>query len=292
MKLRSVRAVTWTVPDHAASEQAFNRYLGYRTVLRGEVDTRLAESWGVPEVAGSPFAVLEPASGRAVYVRLIESPPTDGYAPLMTYGWNAAEFHVQDVHGLHESLSDSPFEIIGPPRDLLDNGAVLAMQVMGPGQELLYLTELRHAGLQSTFGRAEAPVDRLFIAVLGVADQARTVAFYEPMAQRINRRRRFRITRLAIAHGLDPETARFDIASAVMRDAFRIETDAYPDSAVKRPRRAGRLPAGLAMVSVVVDGAQAPMQSTRRNEVPYHGAGMQLIQGPDGEWLEVLVENG
>jgi hypothetical protein len=274
-KFRAIRAVTWTVPDLDASVEAFERWLRQRRLDHGIVSEDLADRWQAPACAGARFCVLGPASGAPVQLRLVESEPTPGWAPLRTFGWNAAELHVQDVHGLARQLADSPFEIIGPPRDLLDNGAVTAMQVLGPGRELLYLTQIDHAGMQATYGKAACAVDRVFIAVLGVANPTATIEHYRPWATRVTRRRSFPITVLARAHGLDPAIARFDITSLVMAERFRIETDAYPESAVKRPVRTGHLPPGLALLTVEVD------------HLPEEG--QRMLRGPDGEWLELVL---
>lgn len=290
MKFRSVRAVTWAVPDVETSAAAFEQALGCRRVSAGEVAGSLAEFWEAPAAAGRHCVVLQPDSGARVFMRFVESTAVAGYAPLMTYGWNAAELHVQDVRGLARSLENSAFSIIGPPRDLLGNDSVVAMQVLGPGQELLYLTQISHPGMQATYGSASSPVDRVFIAVLGVSDQQNSMAFYAPYAVRQTQRKQFKITVLANAHGLDPEQARFDIASVVMAEQYRIETDAYPASACERPVREGHLPPGMAMVSVGVDRLPRGLRSEVPAGWPYHGGRVGMLRGPDGEWLECLED--
>jgi catechol 2,3-dioxygenase-like lactoylglutathione lyase family enzyme len=291
MRFRSVRAVTWAVPDAAASAAAFERWLGYRPVWRGEVTPELAAAWNAPASVRAPCRVMRPASGEEVYLRFVESPPVPGYQPLKTFGWNAAELHVQDVQGLAATLDGSPFSVIGGPRDLLENGAVIALQVQGPGGELLYLTEMRHPGMRETYGYATAVVGRVFIVVLGVSDPPRSMDFYRPFAVRTTERRAFPIKVLANAHGLDPEQARFDIASVVMEERFRIETDAYPETARPRPALQGRLPPGMCMVSVAVSG-DLPAECTpchAPHSPPYMDENLAMLHGPDGEWLELLA---
>jgi catechol 2,3-dioxygenase-like lactoylglutathione lyase family enzyme len=290
MRFRSVRAVTWAVPDVAASAAAFERWLGYRPVWRGEIPPELAAAWGAPASAHAPCQVLQPASGEAVFLRFVESRPTPGYAPLQTFGWNAAELHVGDVAELAQRLQDSPFRILGGPRDLLQNGAVIALQLRGPGDEVLYLTEIRHPGMRQTYGYARCGIGRVFIVVLGVSDQRRSLEFYRPFALRSTERRAFPIRVLAGAHGLDPEQARFDIASLVLEERFRIETDAYPETARPRPRAAGCLPPGLCMVSLTVEGGHPPdtVATDQPAMPPYAGGRAGMLRGPDGEWLELL----
>ena len=273
MTLQSIRSLSWCVPDPEASAIAFERLLGHRRTVEGILSEAQARCWGAPAQTGAPVVEVEPEGGGPL-LRWVQGDSHDDYAPLQTFGWNAAELHVADVRALQARLEDTDFEVIGPPRDLLGNGAVTAMQVMGPGQELLYLTQIDHPGMQKTYGRAETDVDRVFIVVLGVSDQARTLAHYAPMARFLTDPRPFPITVLARAHGMDPAQARFDIASVVMEQAYRIETDAYPASARPRPERPGRLPPGLAVVEVQVTGDE--MDEPR------------LLLGPDRERL-VLV---
>ena len=288
MKFQSVRGVTWTVPCLAKSRRAFEDCLGFVTLDSGRVSEGCAQFWDSPRAEGCRYAVLQPESGARVFVRLVEAPIPDDYAPLRSFGWNAVEFHVRDIEGLSKRLENSPFEVIGPPRDLMDNNAVIAMQVLGPGQEFLYLTEMRHEGLRKTFGQAQCEVDRAFITVLGVSDQPRTIDFYAPFAVRMNIRKQFRITGLARAHGLDPERARFDIASVVMTQAFRIETDAYPDTAAPRSVTPGLLAPGLAMVSVVVTDADKSLDWQTLRGFEECEESMALLIGPDGEFIELL----
>jgi len=292
--LKSITAVTYSVKDLESSRSAFERWLNYRTVESGRVDPLLAARWNSAQIAGRPFSLMQPASGEAVFLRLVETTPVPGFAPLLTYGWNAAELHVQDVFALAESLEGSPFRIIGGPRDLLDNGAVIAMQVLGPGNELLYLTQLNHEGMRQTYGRAESPVGRVFIVVLGARDQQETLEFYRPMSIRTTARKAFKINVLAQAHGMDSEVSRFDIASAVLSEPFRVEVDDYPDSATERPVPAGGLPPGLSLVSFEVErqsGTELPVGLDWREGPagpPYLGRRFAVTTGSSGEWLELI----
>jgi catechol 2,3-dioxygenase-like lactoylglutathione lyase family enzyme len=208
---QAISAVSFAVRDLPASESAFRDWLGYRTVASGQVPAELTSIWDAPQAAGRRFVVMEPESGEPVFLRLLEAPAVADWAPLRTFGWNAAELHVQDVQGLAKRLGDSPFTIIGAPRDLLKNGAAIAMQVRGPADEVLYLTELNGKGMRRTYGEALSPVGRVFIAVLGARDHAASMEFYERQCRRLYDRGEFPIRVLANAYGLDPETAKFNM---------------------------------------------------------------------------------
>lgn len=291
--LRSICAVTFSVSEFGASRDALESLFGYQCVDDGTVADELANFWRAPAVSGARFAVYGPASGEPVYIRLVEQAATPGYEPLRTFGWNAAELHVRDVRGLAETLSDSSLEILGGPRDLLGNDTAVALQVKGPSQEIFYLTEISGDNMQRTYGRAASDVDRLFIAVLGASDHDATRDFYAPLTKGTPRPRRFPIRVLAAAHGLDPMTTRFPIGSAVLEEQFRIEIDGYPDSATDRPIMQGCLPPGLCMVSFSApDSSGAAVEPAAEDAgfdiAPYFGRPVTLLQGPDGEWFEVI----
>jgi catechol 2,3-dioxygenase-like lactoylglutathione lyase family enzyme len=228
---------------------------------------------------------LGPASGEEVLLRLVEVEATPGYAPLKTFGWNAAELHVADVYGLAEQILDSPYKILGGPRDLLDNGTVVALQARGPSDEIFYLTQISSDNMQRTYGTAGSAVGRVFIVVLGCSDIETTRKFYGGLSTATPRPRKFAIRVLAAAHGLDPMTTKFPIASAVLGSQFRIEFDGYPDSASIRPIAPEKLPPGLAMVSFHVDSI-GDIDGAIAHEID--GQRMAMMCGPDGEWLELI----
>ncbi len=214
--LRSICAVTYSVSRFDASCDALRTLFAYRLVDHGLVGDELASFWNAPRIRGARHAVFGPASGEPVYVRLVEQPDTPGYEPLHTFGWNAAELHVRDVHELAAALDDSSFEILGGPRDLLGNGTAVALQVRGPSGEVFYLTEISGENMQRSYGKAVSDVDRLFIAVLGTSDHGASRGFYAPLTKGSPRPRQFPIRVLAAAHGLDPITAKFPIGSAIL----------------------------------------------------------------------------
>ena len=291
--LRSVSAATFSVSDFDASYAMLASVYNYGLCSEGVVTEALAEFWNAPKVAGARFAVLAPASGENVCIRLVEQPATPGYEPLKTFGWNAAELHVRDVHKLAGTLAETPLTILGGPRDLLGNGAAVALQVLGPSGEVFYLTEINGNNMQRTYGKAESTVGRLFIAVLGASNHGASRNFYAPLTKGTPRPRRFAIRVLAAAHGLNPHGTRFTVGSAVLEEQFRIEIDGYPESAITRPQSKGYLPPGLCLVSFNTAALSLSPYEPERctdglREAPYFGRPVQILYGPDGEWLELI----
>ncbi len=77
---------------------------------------------------------------------------------------------MRDVRALQTALHGSPFQILGPPRENAALPAILPMQVLGPDQEMIFLTEIRDDLPALDLPRAAAPVDALFILVIGCQD--------------------------------------------------------------------------------------------------------------------------
>jgi hypothetical protein len=252
--LGPIRCVTFTAPELGAVEQAYRQYLGYRVVARGTVDASQAEAWAAPATSGAPMLELAPEAADDFRFRVVQSAAADDYLPFGSYGWNAAEILVRDVDALADRLADSPFEIVGEPQDLSFSEDIRAMQVLGPGRELLYLTQFKRPvpGLEVPDTRCD--VDRTFIVILGGPSLDALQDFYAerfqvPRAPAVESR----VKGMSAAFGLDPEH-RYPIAALPLAGKCLIEVDQMPDAAAPRTGRPGHLPPGISIVSF--SGAQ------------------------------------
>ncbi len=289
-------AVTLTAPDLDAAERAYGRWLEYATVERGRISEQIADVWGAPRMAGRRYVLMQPASGEPVYLRFVEQATVEGYAPLRTRGWNATEILVQDPDDLAARLGDSPFRIVGEPRPLSMNPDIRAMQVIGPANELLYLTRIPPGKSAFDLGSAKTGVDRVFIVVLGGADVASMLEFYRSrFGLSVREPSNARVGVLNEAYGFPPE---HEIPLAIVRlpQSFLIEVDGYPAEAIERPVRPGELPPGMAMVSFEVaelDGLELEFMHPPRNfaNAPYDGRRAAVTRGAAGELIE-LIESG
>lgn len=287
--LKSIVIITLTVLNLGPVEQAYRDGLDYRTVERGAISGELSSVWNTPAATGRPFILMQPASKAEVYLRFVEGPEVDGYAPLTTFGWNATELLVTDPDALATKLEGSAFRIIGPPKDLwAAPNAPRAMQTLGPGNEILYLTRNGNFATQ-TF------VDRVFIMVVGGPSMAGFRDFYgAKLGLTVGAATPFPISVISNAQGLPAETT-YPLALAEISADFLIELDEYPGTAGARPIAPGNLPPGTAMVSFYVDALDridvawnaAPRTVTG---FPYAGRRTGVTIGPAGEWIE-LIEN-
>jgi len=295
--LKGILMVTLTVIDLAAVEQAYVRDLEYRTVDEGVVGEALAESWGAPAMAGSDYLLMQPASGAGVYLRFIEDPSAAGWQPMATEGWNAVEMLVQDPEVLVRRLAYSPaFTIVGEPRYLTDRHNILALQALGPANELLYLTRIKDPEASAfDLGRAESWVDRVFIMVVGGRDLDALRGFYaERLGLPVSEPMPYRIGVLSRHYGLDPER-KHRLAVAQLPGQFLLELDEYPPAARPRTTAPGRLPPGVAMVSfravaIPAEGLALRAPPVRIEAAPYDGARTATLEGPAGELIELVAE--
>ncbi len=285
--LKSILIVTITVGNLGAVERAWQEHFNYSSVGNGKVSATASEVWGAPAAAGSPYVLMQAESGSEALVRFVAAEPVDGYAPMTTYGWNATELLVKDPDVMAERLEGSPFEIIGPPADLwAAPNAPRAMQVIGPGQELVYLTRNDNFTINTE-------IDRVFIMVVGGPSMDGLRDFYgDRLGLSVGEASPFKISIIADALGVPADTE-IPLAVAVVSPEFLIELDEYPDAATPRPRLPGALPPGVAMVSFAVDQLEginvdwrgAPVALTAN---PYAGRRAAVTVGPAGEWIELI----
>ena len=286
-----------TVPDLAQGLVAYRDVLGLELAEQDTLSEDLAASWGCPANAGSPYAVLRPASGEPCWLRLVEQPSHPDFVPTTTYGWAAFELTVEDVWHWPDALPPNLFEIVGPPKTLENmKPAFIPMQALGPGHELIYLNQVLGDMPDTDLQRAQSPVDRIFIVVLAAKDRAASMAWY---ADRIGLEHGAQYTipysMINNAFGLPADTQ----TTLSMAKAGRmpvVEVDDYPPAASERPRHEGRLPPGNALVTLAVRDLDACdvewiAPPIVREGVLYEGRRAATAIGAAGELIE-LVEVG
>lgn len=297
--MKLLRAATLTVADVDASVERYVKWLNYSVAERGNVARDLALSWDAPASTGRDMAVLRPASGEGVFLRFVQGDIPASYRPLRSYGWAAIEICVQDVLAVNKRMSDSPFEIIGPPREIPGLDAIFPMQVQGPDGEIVYFTQIRDDFPAFDLPRAKSLIDRLFILVMACSDLTASGKWMEqnvglslggdPM--------KIEYTMIANAFGL-PLDSLHEIATLVHeRDVF-LELDQYPAAAETRPKAAGQLPPGVAVGTIgAVDidelyassGQEWVCAPVVRDGCIYNGKRAGVVKDPDGALVEIVA---
>ena len=291
--LTVIIAVTMTVPDLAAVERAYGDFLGYRVVERGQLSAELAALWRADSLAGRDYVLLQPESGEPVYLRVIRQDAVPGFAAMKTWGWNSNEILVQDTYAIHERLKQSPFRIVGEPKGLSMNPEIVAMQALGPAEELIYLTRIPEGKSLFNLGSARSFVDRTFIVVLGGPDIEEMRRFYtEAFGMATTDPAPSTISVLARAYGL-PADHQFKLGIVRFPENFLIELDEYPAAATPRPQREGELPPGMSMVSFGIqdlDAVKAEFLTppARVEQAPYFGRRVAVTRGAAGELIELV----
>ncbi len=291
MRLGAIAAVTIATADLARSVDLYQRHLEYRLAHRGSLDDALARSWGAGALPGRDYAVLAPRGSADFRLRFVQSPAAPDYAPFRHFGWNAAEFLVQDVDTLAERLQGSPFQLIGPPADLSFTDKIRAMQVLGPSGEALYLTQIKAKLPDFDTPTADARVDRVFITILGGRSVESLQDFYNtrlgvPRAPVIDAV----ISVMSRAYGLPPQQTH-QLSALPLGEACYIEADTMPAAARERPVHAGELPPAIAMVSFrcgklpALDYLGPPASAA---EEPYAGRRSAVCRGSAGELIELI----
>ena len=294
--LKSIMMVTMLVTNLNVTEEAYDEYLDYELVSQGVVDESLAEVWGAEGMVGHPYIVMQPSSGEPVYLRFIEEEEKMNYRPMGTHGWNSTEILVQNPDQLATELESSPFEIIGMPYDLYPTpDAPRAMQVLGPSDEVLYLTRIIPEGSGFNLGSAQSYVDRVFIMVLGGPSMDALQDYYKTsFGMPVTEASDWTIGVLSRMNDL-PDDSVFPLALVEFDENFLIELDEWNNGDIFESRevKEGHLPPSTSMVSfsttsidqINVEWKHEPQQI---DVFPYNGSKVGVTVGIAGEWIEII----
>ena len=288
--LKSILMVWVLAQNLALTQEAYEDYLGYRSVDAGVMSAELAAAIDRPELADRRFVTMMPRSGPQVGLRLVEG-DTSGYVPMKRVGWSAIELLVKDPEQLESELPGSAFRHLQGPDFLTEQKNILAMQVTGPNQELFYLTHMIDPS--KSFLRPEPspePVGHTFIMVMGSPSLEASLAFWRRYFDNgIVGPIPYRIGVLSDAYDLPGETLH-PLALVSMSDGYGIEIDQYPDEATAVPAPEGER-GGVILVSLSVDpeGLKAPLPW----RLPYTNAAGAVEGGvlilPSGAPIEIAL---
>ena len=288
--LKSILMVWVLAQNLALTQEAYEDYLGYRSVDAGVMSAELAAAIDRPELADRRFVTMMPRSGPQVGLRLVEG-DTSGYVPMKRVGWSAIELLVKDPEQLESELPGSAFRHLQGPDFLTEQKNILAMQVTGPNQELFYLTHMIDPS--KSFLRPEPspePVGQTFIMVMGSPDLEASLAFWRRYFDNgIVGPIPYRIGVLSDAYDLPGETLH-PLALVSMSDGYGIEIDQYPDEATAVPAPEGER-GGVILVSLSVDseGLKAPLPWRLRSTNAAGAVEGGVMSLPSGAPIEIAL---
>ncbi|WP_298675149.1 VOC family protein [uncultured Sphingomonas sp.] len=253
-----IKCGTVSTPDLDAALGDYRDLLGLRLVEQGTLPADLAASWAAPNAAGQRYALLQPRSGAAGFIRLVEAPSHPDFAPTRTFGWAAFEITVKDVYALAERVKGSGFETIGPPKEIPGMPQFVPMQALGRGREMLYFNQVLSDMPTSDLPRAGSDVDHIFITILATPDRAATMAALEAQFG-FDEGGTYTIPYTMINKAFSlPDGHQTTISMVQAKRMPIVEVDDYPAIATPRARHAGMLPPGNAMVTLAIDDLDAP----------------------------------
>lgn len=291
--LTEIESVTHCVTDLNREVDAWCGWLDYELVATGNLSDELCTAWNAAADTELRYALLKPAGDTPTFIRFIETPQRTGYWPPVTWGWNATEILVRDPDALAAKLDNSPFTRFGGPGDLyMAPKAPRAIQTYAPSGAMIYFTRILPGGSRYGLHGAQVDVDRIFNVVLGGPSLAELTRFYrDDLGMRVGEPMPFTMTLAAQACNASPDTT-FPICVAPVRPRRSIlELDEYPENTQPRPRAPGTVPGGMSMVGFSVanlDGLALLADPVAIAEAPYNGRRAGILEGPAGEWLELI----
>jgi len=292
--LKEIAIITISVSQLGPVEKAYQEYLGYETVEAATVSEELADLWQAPLMTEKNYILMRPSKMAPVYLRFVENDPVDSYAPKQTYGWNAFELAVKSPDALVPHLEGSPFEVLGPPKDLYPTeGAPRVMQVRGPADEIIYMT--RPAGGGKVDKYHDTFVGRSFIVVNGGPSMSKMQDYYGKNYDMVSSPPQdYAITIISRLNDKPLDTT-YPLSIVPLPSGSLIELDEYPKWARERETTAGHLPPGIASVSFTannLDLVKARWVSEPRvvEAAPYNGRRVGIVLGAAGEWIELIED--
>jgi hypothetical protein len=283
-------------PDVGQALVDYNDHLGLRCLMDTQVGPELAASWGLPDLAAKRMAVLQPQSGVECYLRLIEQDIPHDFKPTTTFGWGSYEITVQDVMNWPAKLKGSGFRIIGEPKEIPSMPFFVAMQMLGRGDEMIYLNETRMSTPNTDLPPAHSPVDHMFIVILATPDREKTVKWYVEKLH-LDEADTFTLEYTMINQAFDLPSGTTSALTMLQKGRLPIvEVDDYPPQALFRTAAQDGLPPGNSLVSLAVDSLDTidlPFISPPQilNGPVYSGRRSATAIGTAGEYLE-LIEIG
>jgi catechol 2,3-dioxygenase-like lactoylglutathione lyase family enzyme len=282
----------WVLSAHPeAASQAYVDAFDYRVGDTGTVSTTVAEALGHESLAGARYVTIYPPSGPQVGIRWIASDASE-YQPMRRLGWSAIEVMVQDPDGLVPTLDPNHFSILAEPAYLTAKQNVRASQVLGPSDELLYLTHIKDTSTSFlNTPPSETAVGHPFIMVAGTRDLAATLDFFsDTFANPVTPAIPFKIEVLSEVYGLEAEHLH-DLALVRFEDNFGLELDQYPTEASGIPtsldKEGGTV---LVTASLDPDRLKRPLNwiATHTDDAGNVIGG--VIKLPSGTALEVIFD--
>jgi hypothetical protein len=182
--------------------------------------------------------------------------------------------------------------VIGEPAYLQISDAIKAMQVIGPANEVSYITQIDREVPPFELPMTEYRTGDLFIPVLCTPNRQASLDFYQRLHQGANGLVfNTKVTVLNNAWELDIEH-QFPVATLQLNGQCLFEIDEVTPATANQSRT-GSLPAGIAMITCVCEELDSvaldhKVEIVEIEDSYYPHARAILLQGPAGELIELI----
>lgn len=270
---------------------AYQQQLGYLLAVEGKVSSTLSQLWQAPALEGVAMHILQAENGHA-WLRLLEDKTAPLNEPLKTHGWMSLETNVRNVDEIYKTLDKDIFKVIGEPAYLQISAAIKAMQVIGPANEVSYITQVDKPVPPFELPMTEARTGSLFIPVLNTPSRDASLRFYQDLHEGANGLKfDTKVTVLNRAWGLDIEH-QFPVATLQLNGKCLFEIDEVVKASSSKVNN-GSLPAGIAMVSCfckdIASIAKRYDTALYTLDDPYYpNQRAILLRGPANELIELI----
>tara|TARA_R110002167_G_scaffold349844_1_gene561813 strand:+ start:26693 stop:27589 length:897 start_codon:yes stop_codon:yes gene_type:complete len=288
--LGPIVGATLLTPNLQYASQAYQSGMGYALVREEVVSQEMCDLWNTPKLLNNPMHILSADNGHA-WLRIVEDKNCASTTPLKTQGWMALEVNVADVDVIRKEIDSTRFKIIGEPAYLQISDAIKAMQVIGPCDEVSYITQIDKAVPPFNLPMTQSRTGSLFIPVLCTQDRDLSLSFYEMLNQVTGLKFDTKVTVLNNAWGNNIEH-QYPVATLQLAGNCLFEIDQVVD-AQPSVLNAGSLPSGIAMVTCIVDNIDIAATHLNQkvshiNNSYYPGQKVLVVKGPSGELIELL----
>lgn len=271
MRLGPITGATLIVRNLERSLAAYSDQLGMVQVGSEVIPLQRALDMGETTLQNARVARLRARADAAPWLSLIEVP----HAPLTPprRGWLALVLTVADVDALTALVDRGIWQVLGEPAETLSAPATRSLQMVGPDGEVLRLIQ-RQPIASDDRSPAGAVVDRLFGVVLGAADCATALGFYEGLGLFD----RWRLPVHAHTPDLGGVPSLIPAAFGRLGGAEVLEIDQVP----ALPTNDSTLRTGLRLISF------ARSDRSGQRLVAQNDPSARILAGPEGEGIELV----
>ena len=288
--LGPVIGATLLTPNIAHASTVYQTGMGYTLVREEFVTQALCDLWQAPRLLGNPIHILA-GDNEHSWLRIVEDKLCEPISPLKTQGWMALEVNVANVDVIRQEIDDNAFTIIGEPAYLQISDAIKAMQVIGPCNEVSYITQIDKPVPPFSLPMTTARIGSLFIPVLCTQDRAASLSFYEKLSHNTGLKFDTKVTVLNNAWGHEIEH-QYPVATLQLEGDCLFEIDEV-SNAQPSSKNKDSLPSGISMITCMVENishiaAQYHVPVHCIENAYYPNTQVIILTGPAGELIELV----